>query len=74
MPSDCSVARKDFAILRGELVVRGSEGMTGRPRNIVVVVVDILLVFEEEKRVFRRGVVMCFDSFAMLSNIKELFC
>lgn len=35
-PSDCSIARNDFAILRGASVVKASSGMTGSPRNMVV--------------------------------------
>lgn len=58
-PSDCSIARNDFAILRGANVVRGSSGgMTGRPRNMVVPLEsDMAVVVLVENRARAIGVI-----------------
>jgi hypothetical protein len=67
-PSDCSIARNDLAILRGASVVRGSSGMTGRPRNMVVV---LAIVRDVLNIVFVIGV-MCFDRPVSLESIYSL--
>lgn len=67
-PSDCSMARNDLAILRGASVVRGSSGMTGRPRNMVVVFDIVLVVL---KRVLVMGVI-CLDRPVSLESIYSL--
>jgi hypothetical protein len=67
-PSDCSTARNDCAILRGAAVVRGSSGITGKPRNMVVVL-DISPVVL--KNVFVIGV-MCFDRPVSLASMYSL--
>jgi LSD1 subclass zinc finger protein len=66
-PSDCSTARNDLAILRGATVVRGSSGMTGRPRNMVVV--DMLVVWNS---VFVIGVICLESLFVILVSMYSL--
>lgn len=43
-PSDCSIARKDLAILRGAEVVNCSSGITGSPRNMPLDAMSVEIV------------------------------
>lgn len=61
-PSDCSRARKDFAIARGAEVVRGSfGGMTGRPLKFADVVDMLFFAVMLEILVAALGILMCFE-------------
>lgn len=67
-PSDCSVARKDFWILRGAVVVKSSLGMTGKPLKVVEAFVDIARVVFVT---FETGRI-CFESWVKRESMYSL--
>lgn len=65
------MARKDFWILRGVVVVRGSSGITGSPLKVVEALVVVVIMRVVFVALFKTGR-MCFDSCVKRESIYSL--